>query len=166
LELRRFDGEDGATALAAMVFERTAGSPHVADTLHRSLAEIGENVWQHSGQPHGYMAAVLTYGGRRIQFAVADAGRGLTHNLQRFGSTSDDESLEMALQGGVSSAGEPARGTGIRDTRQLVTALQGDLTMITRTAGRIVTAKSTRVIASPLAPFPGTLLQGSLVCGG
>ncbi len=163
LELRRFEGEDGAADLAALVYNKTEGDRVVADALYRSLGEIGGNVSQHSGRPHGYMAAIMTYGGRRIEFAVADAGSGLTANLARVGSTGDAHSLEMVLDHGVSSTGELGRGNGIRDTRRLVTGLNGQVSMITRGAGRIVQRNGAIVLSGQL-PFPGTLLQGSLDC--
>lgn len=163
LELRRFEGEAGAAALAELVYEQTAARPDVAGALHKSLSEIGGNVSQHSGSPHGYMAAVKTDQGRRIEFAVADAGRGLTANLAPFGAVSDARSLEMVLEEGISSTGQRGRGNGIPDTRRLVTALGGHVHMITGDAGR--TASRTWSSRSQgRLPFPGTLLQGSLLC--
>jgi hypothetical protein len=163
LELQRFEGEDGATQLAALVFDKTVNDEPVAQALYQSICEIGANVPQHSGRPHGYIAAATTYRGKKIQFAVGDAGTGLTTRLSAVGSTGDADSLEMVLEHGVSSTGQPGRGRGIQETRRLVTSLKGSVHMVSGTASRTVVA-STSTSTSKNIPFPGTLLQGSLEC--
>ena len=164
LEFRRFEGETGAEALAQLVYEKTEKNPAVSAALFRSLCEIGGNVSEHSGRPHGYMAAVSTHDGTRVQFAVADAGSGLTANLARVGSTGDAHSLQMVLEGsGTSSTGDVGRGKGIPDTRELVTSLSGHVSMITRTAARFAYRSTSSQLVGPYG-FPGTILQGTLLC--
>jgi hypothetical protein len=165
LELRRFEDETGAEELAALVYERVVApsGDAVAGALHKSICEIGSNVPQHSGESFGFMAAQVTHGGHKIQFAVGDCGQGMTASLAPLGARTDEDALRMALEEGVTSTGQAGRGQGIRETRRLVNGLGGSVAMITGRARRTVwTTVARRTTAS--AFFPGTLLQGEVPC--
>lgn len=164
LELQRFEGEAGVQLLAGMVFDKMIGSDlQTAQALYASIVEIGANVPQHSGLASGYMAAQSTHGGTCIHFAVGDAGDGLYMTLRDFGATSEAHALELVLERGVSRTGEPGRGVGIPETRRLAVQTGGLVHMVSGDASR--TARSGRSISrTSRHAFPGTLLQGKLLC--
>jgi hypothetical protein len=161
VELRRVDNEVSASDVAALVHDSAPVSGRAARALYVSLAEIGANVPEHSGRPHGYVAVATVDDGRHIEFAVGDAGWGLTANLRALGSRSDADSLSMVFNGGVSSTGTPGRGQGIPETRRLVTACGGSVCIVSGAAARVVSPGESRALLGQLA-FPGTVVQGVL----
>lgn len=164
LELQSFEGETGVDLLASMVFDKLNGNdPQTAHALYTSIVEIGANVPQHSGLVSGYMAAQSTYGGSRIHFAVGDAGHGLYATLRDLGATSEAQALELVLEQGVTSTRQAGRGIGIRETRRLAVRTGGLVHMISGNASRTAREGGSTSRLGRYA-FPGTLLQGLLLC--
>ncbi len=164
LVLQRFDGSEGADALARLAWERTAGVEAVANALYQAIVEVGANVPEHSGCTGGYAAAASTYDGRRFQFAVGDAGHGLHATLAPVGSAHHADALEMVLERGMTRTGPSGVGRppgGIQTTRNLVTGLHGEVHAVTGTAARTSWAGGSST-SSGVRPFVGTLLQGTL----
>jgi hypothetical protein len=164
LELQRFEGEADVQLLAGMVFDKlNATDPQTAHALYTSIVEIGANVPQHSGLTSGYMAAQSTYGGTCIHFAVGDAGDGLYMTLRDFGATSEAHALELVLEEGVTRTREPGRGVGIRETRRLAVQTGGLVHMVSGDASRTAGVGGS-ISRTSRHVFPGTLLQGKLLC--
>ena len=157
-----FSGEDGVDRLAEMAYYALEDEDRrVAEALYGSICEVGCNVPQHSGQNHGFMAAQTTWHGREINFAVGDSGVGIAETLAAVGVSDEAEAVELVLRQGLSSTGDPARGRGIPQTRELLTSVGGSLFVAT---GHTLRTAYTRDMTRRRAdrPFRGTLLQGTI----
>jgi hypothetical protein len=162
LELRRFDGEEGADELAAHVYNKVASMPTVAHALHMALTEIGGNVPQHSLRKRGWIAAQESRRLPRFQFAVGDSGCGIRASLAAAVAVeSDAEALRTVLQSAVSSTREPGRGQGILETRRLITRLDGHVQLLSGTGLAHASAHDVTTRTWQRA-VPGTLLQGTV----
>ncbi len=120
-ELTEFTGARGAERLAGMVLDKVIATTgvEVATGLFRSICEVGQNVPHHSGVRTGFLAAQTTNYGRRVQFAVADGGKGMMPSLARHGAGSDATAIKLAVEQGLSETGEHHRGIGLQETRRL-----------------------------------------------
>lgn len=161
-ELTSFEGTRGAGALAAMLHQAVESvDVAAANALHDGVAELGQNVDQHSGQRRGFIAAQRTHLGRRLYFAVGDSGRGMLANLGRKGLAANDrEALREALRPGISSRRSVSRGAGLPDVLDNVSTLGGHLHILSGSAS--VTAIHGRrwYGGGQEVAYPGTAVQG------
>lgn len=165
VELRRFTGAGESDELAAMLLERTASVPRVANALHQCVAEIGANVPEHSGRLWGYVAAQTTYRDTVVQWAVADAGRGVAAGFAPDQELDDAEALDLTLGQGVSRTGLTGHGRGLQKAKTLVTGLAGSVHMASGTAYRTA-FRAASSFGSATYAYPGTLLQGTFPIPG
>ena len=99
LEVTELVTGDDVRQLSGLVYDRLVGhDADIAHALHTALAEIGANVYEHSGTV-GFMAAQTLASQRVLRFAVADAGTGLLGTLADQGAEDDRMAITMALSG-------------------------------------------------------------------
>lgn len=162
LELQRFDGADAPPELARLVEERLRDET-AAGAMHKGICEIGANVSDHSGQDHGYIAAVTTHNWSRVSFAVGDAGLGLMEPLAEKGFESDAHVMAALMHGGLSRLSDAGRGRGVQRTKEVVTEGQGTLYMASGKDHVLVDAHGLRPHRNGTS-LHGTLLQGEMPC--
>lgn len=163
LELRRFDEEDRADKLAALLFELVEqDDPNLAPSLHDAVAEMAGNAATHSTKGHGFLAAQTTHGGEKVHFAVADSGVGVWQNLGAFGLENEGAALNAVLSPEGLSSREAGGGRGIPITRRLVTERQGELYLTS--IGVTAKARADRLTQQTHSPIPGVLVAGSMAC--
>lgn len=165
LELQKFDGSNAAGALADIVSTQLSDTP-VALAIHKGICEIGQNVPDHSGRTHGYIAVVTKPATGTVSFAVSDAGLGIVESLKVHGPRSHEDALTAVLEGGVSRLELAGRGRGIRRTREEVSAARGRLFLASGNAGVAAWkgpgGRPLRQARQYPRAIPGTLMEGTL----
>lgn len=164
-ELDSFSTSEGAGRLATQVFDlgRSAGfDDAAARSLYTVVQEAAGNVVEHSdpqGSPRGYIALQSYRRAGSVEFAIGDPGIGLRASLSEKHDVSDDQqSVELAMQYGVSGTGRTGRGRGLVIMRRTA-GMEFSLS-----SGRsCFTSRSTgeRWLTAP----PGTALPGTMVTG-
>ena len=108
--------------------------PRLATAMSRAMAEMSDNVTQHSGPDRSQQAnGVVAFHGaeRRMAFAVADVGRGVLNSLRtnpRWASLqSSGDALVVAVNDGATSRVEEAQGEGFRIVLNALADLNGHL---------------------------------------
>ncbi len=144
--------------LSGLVYDRVVGhDADIAHALHTALAEIGANVWEHSGTV-GFMAAQTLPSQRVLRFAVADAGAGLLGTLAGQGAEDDRMAITMALSGTSRTCG-PGRGTGLPTAVAVVSRLGGGVLLASGSALATANARGRRHTELD-QPFTGTMFEG------
>lgn len=162
LELTSFSDAAGLEVLADHLFSLLKTKDSVsAAALHDCISEAGQNVIQHSRAAVGFFAAQLTHQGRRLRFAVGDAGVGLLANLSRREAADHQQALTLAVTPGVSSTDDSDRGYGFSAMRDVLTRHGGVLHLVSGNAHGAFGAAA-RTSSDPSSYFAGTLLQGEL----
>jgi anti-sigma regulatory factor (Ser/Thr protein kinase) len=165
LELQRFDGQRGAADLAERVLELHKGIDRdAADRLHSALIEVGANVPDHSGLPHGYIAAQMTHSRSVLRFAVADSGTGVRTSLREHSPADDADAIELALRRHISDSGERGRGRGLTQTLELILEGGGTFHMSSGRAGVSISPGGKQWRTYPRR-VRGTVVQGTLPSG-
>ncbi len=145
-----------------LLVSRLGYSGLAADRFTVALAEICQNVVDHSGGPGLALAQCYLRpgGGPEIRLAVADIGIGVRASLApRYadrlpGSWDDRAAVRLAFRRGVTGSGDPDRGLGLAAVADLVRAWGGRLRLRSGTAACEVGARPGE--RSSLAAFPGT----------
>ncbi|KQX74487.1 hypothetical protein [Aeromicrobium sp. Root472D3] len=168
VELQRFVSPDQSDTLGQMVYNKIVDSDEgMADALNQSIAEMGQNVPEHSGVVNGYFAAQTTYRRKQVSFSIGDSGVGLTASLAGAGLTFADDAatLEAVMKGGVTRTGEDGRGKGFVTARDKIVGMSGTFFYQSGEAARF--EQQTRPVtkrSDPDRAFPGTVLQGRFNC--
>ncbi len=145
-----------------LLVSRLGYSGLAADRFTVAMAEVCQNVVDHSGGPGLALAqCYLRAGGEaEIRLAVADAGIGVRASLapryaDRLPEAWDDLSaVRLAFRRGVTGSGDPDRGLGLAAVTDLVRAWGGALRLRSGTAASTVGARPAE--RRGLAFFPGT----------
>jgi hypothetical protein len=145
-----------------LLVSRLGYSGLAADRFTVALAEVCQNVVDHSGGPGLALAqCYLRAGGAaEIRLAVADVGIGVRASLApRYadrlpGSWDDRSAVRLAFRRGVTGSGDPDRGLGLAAVADLVRAWGGRLRLRSGTAACEVGAHPAE--RGGLAAFPGT----------
>jgi hypothetical protein len=133
-----------------------------ADRFTVAMAEVCQNVVDHSGGPGLALAQcyVRAGSGPEIRLAVADIGIGVRASLapryaDRLPHSWDDRTaVRLAFRRGVTGSGDPDRGLGLAAVADMVRAWGGALRLRSGTASCEVGAHPGE--RSGLAAFPGT----------
>jgi hypothetical protein len=145
-----------------LLVSRLGYSSLAADRFTVAMAEVCQNVVDHSGGP-GLACAqcyLHTAGGPEIRLAVADIGIGVRASLApRYadrlpGGWDDLTAVRLAFRRGVTGSGDPDRGLGLAAVADLVRAWGGALRLRSGTAVCEVGAHPRE--RSGLSEFPGT----------
>jgi hypothetical protein len=145
-----------------LLVSRLGYSGLAADRFTVAMAEVCQNVVDHSGGPGLALAQcyLRAGGGPEIRLAVADVGIGVRASLApRYadrlpGSWDDRAAVRLAFQLGVTASGDPDRGLGLAAVADMVRAWGGTLRLRSGTAACEVGAHPGE--RGGLAPFPGT----------
>lgn len=160
LELAQLRTGSHVRELAQLVYDRVeSDDADVAAALHNGLAEIGANVFEHSGT-FGFMAAQTLPQQGVMRFAVADAGLGVRRTLNDLGAGDDRTAIAMALSG-TSRVGGPGRGTGLSSTVTVLNRLGGSLMLASGDSSTYATPRGRRHMAVSRV-FSGTVVEGSV----
>jgi len=145
-----------------LLVSRLGYSGLAADRFTVAMAEVCQNVVDHSGGPGLALAqCYLRAGGApEIRLAVADVGIGVRASLApRYadslpGAWDDRAACRLAFRSGVTGSGDPDRGLGLAAVADLVRAWGGTLRLRSGTAACEVGARPAE--RDKLAFFPGT----------
>jgi hypothetical protein len=149
-----------------LLVTRLGYSPLAADRFSVAMAEICQNIVDHSGSP-GLAAAQCYLQGRggvpQVCLAVADAGIGMRGSLApRYardfpGAWTDSAAVRLAFERGVTRFDDPDRGLGLKAVAEMVRGWGGSLRLRSGNAAFFVgSAAGARGEVSGLLTFPGT----------
>jgi hypothetical protein len=134
IEVIRLDSPSAVERLARMVYRKILPrGRELAAALHRSVAEIGENVMDHSGTI-GYLAAQTLPRRRELLIAIADSGVGMLATLAHRGVRTHEDAIALATRESVSRYDEPDRGRGLPSALRLIGRESGSLYIASGTA--------------------------------
>lgn len=93
----------------------------VVDTFNWCLYEVMDNVFQHSGAPHGFVMMQIQQTARRAVVAIGDSGRGIQLSLAKSDIATLDRAriaeahlaIAHAVEQGVTSKGKLNQGNGL-----------------------------------------------------
>ena len=145
-----------------LLVSRLGYSGLAADRFTVAMAEVCQNVVDHSGGPGLALAQcyLRAGGGQEIRLAVADVGIGVRASLTpRYadrlpGSWNDRAAVRLAFRRGVTGSGDPDRGLGLAAVADMVRAWGGTLRLRSGTAACEIGAHPGE--RGNLASFPGT----------
>lgn len=145
-----------------LLVSRLGYSGLAADRFTVAMAEVCQNVVDHSGAPGLALAQCYLHGGdaAEIRLAVADAGIGVRASLApRYadrlpGAWDDAAAVRLAFRRGVTGSGDPDRGLGLAAVAEMVRAWGGSLRLRSGTATCEVGAHPG--LRTGLTSFPGT----------
>ncbi|MCL2547698.1 MAG: hypothetical protein FWE76_00870 [Symbiobacteriaceae bacterium] len=153
------------TALKSLFEKSRILEPVLANQLSTLLAELCQNVTQHSQDLGLVIAQVYRYHndrdagekGRFLQLAVGDLGIGLRGSLSKRYQTldwDDAEVIRQALRQGVSSLSDEGRGLGLAQVYQKTALLKGS--MLLHSGSSLLHSTGGGDEFSESAYFPGT----------
>lgn len=165
-ELRRFDAGSGGDELADRVYGALVDDgcrQEDAGSLYKGIAEVINNVTEHSGAGGGWAAMQIMPSSANqglITFAVADAGHGLKITLSRSHWVEGPvDAMEKAFQRSISGTNLAGRGTGLDDLHQRVKRHRGQLMAWSGTAtGENALETGLMECREVGADFPGTVI--------
>jgi hypothetical protein len=161
IEVIRIDSVSAVDRLARMVHRKVLPrGAELAGALHRSVAEVGENVMDHSGTV-GYLAAQTLPRRRELLIAIADAGVGVLATLAHRGVTTHEDAIALATQERVSRYDEPDRGRGLPSALRLIGGEAGSLYIASGTAA-IRHFPSTRRYSAVDGEYRGTIVEARI----
>jgi anti-sigma regulatory factor (Ser/Thr protein kinase) len=105
----------------------------VLHALEWSLNEITDNVLNHADAPGGGLVQVVTFKTqRRIQFVVADGGRGILASMRETQSKlrKDTDAIGEAMKQGVTRDIEKGQGNGLAGALRIATGSNGSMAII------------------------------------
>jgi len=161
IEVVRLDSPSAVERLARIVHRKVLPrGAELAAALHRSVAEVGENVMDHSGTV-GYLAAQTLPRRRELLIAIADAGVGMLATLAHRGVDSDEDAIALATRESVSRYDQPDRGRGLPSALRLIGHESGSLYIASGTAA-IRHFPSTRRYLEAEEGFAGTIVEARI----
>jgi hypothetical protein len=165
IEVIRLDSVHAVERLARLVYRKVLPrGGDLAVALHRSVAEVGENVLDHSGTI-GYLAAQTLPRRRELLIAIADSGVGMLATLAHRGIDSHEAAIALATQERVSRYDEPDRGRGLPSALRLIGRESGSLYIASGTAA-IRHFPSTRRYSEVDAVYQGTIVEARIPLAG
>lgn len=105
----------------------------VLHALEWSLNEITDNVLNHAEAQEGGLIQVVTFREqRRIQFAVADGGRGMLASMREVQPKlrRDTDAIGEAMRQGVTRSKEVGQGNGLAGALRIATGSNGSMTIL------------------------------------
>ena len=152
-------GRPSGTLVDALVQTYLEAQPQLVQPLYTALSEIAENVLEHSGRTHGYLALQRFPRSNDVALAVGDSGIGLRRRLaSRFPIPDDRTAVVWAARMHVSSVDRPGRGRGIGRVVELTGRHRGQVILISgRASGTFEHGSPFPVLADLPVAHPGTL---------
>ena len=114
-------------------------SPGVLNSIIWTLNELADNVLVHAAEPgtqaEGFIQVVGHPLQQKVDFVVADHGRGIRRSLSESHTTSsDEEAIQLATQAGVTRDIATGQGNGLAGSVRIVAAAGGELTIMSGNA--------------------------------
>ena len=167
LPASRFGSPEEQYEIVSEIIDAVLASP--AGLRRSSLAafewavnEITDNVLQHADSAQGGLVQLNHYpDGKRLEFAVADAGRGIPDTMRTTRrEISDSQSLELSIQRGITRDKEVGQGNGLFGTHRASRVGRGDFAIHSGYAG----IHSDLKVREETLPVAGTLVVVTLDC--
>jgi hypothetical protein len=166
LEARRFDNLTEMVKLAEHVHDALHPSDlKAAKAIYQCVSTAGENIYEHSGQTHGFFVAQRTFNGNLLRFAIGDSGKGFLRALESRGAMSDGHALTLAVTKGVSSVDGVGRGTGLSSLSKHLRSAGGGLILISGSARLNAVGQHVDNISTYRSSFKGSLIEGFVPLG-
>lgn len=154
---------DVATVMerAEAIFSRWLQLPNLGSLL-KVISELCSNVYQHSGDPHGFIMIqryrVVSRNEVDVVLAVGDMGRGIRGSLAAKHPQLGDEPLNyiQAAMDGSTSRHTGRGGLGLRTVEETVAKEGGYVWLRSETAAIRSYGPNRRYPFTDLAPMPGT----------
>lgn len=154
---------DVATVMerAEAIFSRWLQLPNLGSLL-KVISELCSNVYQHSGDPHGFIMIqryrVVSRNEVDVVLAVGDMGRGIRGSLAAKHPQPGDEPLNyiQAAMDGSTSRHTGRGGLGLRTVEETVAKEGGYVWLRSETAAIRSYGPNRRYPFTDLAPMPGT----------
>lgn len=147
-----------------VVFKVAVYPDGVLKAIEWALNEVADNVLVHAGDGvEGWMQVVAKPNSGRIDFTVADQGRGILVSLRERYTTlaSDLEALDKAIMPGVTRDSRVGQGNGLSGSVRIAQAMHGWVNLMSgRGELRIMDGGATYLQPSPL--YAGTLVDLTL----
>ncbi|MGI9021555.1 MAG: STAS-like domain-containing protein [Solirubrobacterales bacterium] len=132
--------------------------------LEWALNEMADNVFQHADSPHGGLIAVMVAAKRsRIQFVVADSGRGIPDSIRTGHEDldTDPKALRHAMKQGVTRDRSVGAGNGLAGALRIATATNGRFSLF---SGRgLLVAQADRPRPTARSWSETSALEGTVV---
>ncbi len=139
-------------------------------SLGVAYAEIVQNVEDHARSPIGAVSCARYLTGREeVRVAVVDLGEGIRATLARKHPDTLDarQALARVLDGGWSAQSRPNNfGRGLSNIRLSVTALGGELFIVSETASALMAGRRAPRFGTLPFRFPGTCVFFTLPTSG
>ena len=165
LPASRFRSPDEQHEIVDRILDAVLSSP--AKLARSNLAvfewavnEITDNVLQHADSTQGGLVQLSHYSNvKRLEFAVADAGRGIPDTMRttRRG-ISDSQALELSIQRGITRDKDVGQGNGLFGTHRASTVGKGDFVIHSGYAS----IRSDLAAHDETSPVAGTLVVVTL----
>ena len=133
LPASRFRSPDEQREIVDRILDAVLSSPARLErsnlaVFEWAVNEITDNVLQHADSAQGGLVQLSHYPARkRLEFAVADAGRGIPSSMRTARpEISDSRALELAVQQGITRDKEVGQGNGLFGTHRASTLGTGD----------------------------------------
>ncbi len=136
----------------------------VLKAIEWSLNEVADNVLLHAGSGvEGWMQAIATPKHRRIEFAVADRGRGILASLrERYVDLSDHRrALEMAIEAGTTRDSSIGQGNGLSGSVRIAKSMHGWVNLLSG-LGELRLMDDGKMYTRPSPMYSGTLVDLTL----
>ena len=132
--------------------------------LEWALNEMADNVFQHAAAPDGGLVALTVAARRRrVQFVVADAGRGIPSSMRTGHPNlrSDLKAVRHAIRQGVTRSRKIGAGNGLAGALRIATA--GGGTFLVHSGRALVSASASKPVPSGQLSRPVDALDGTVV---
>ena len=133
LPASRFRSPDEQREIVDRILDAVLSSPAQLErsnlaVFEWAVNEITDNVLQHADSAQGGLVQLSHYSkAKRLEFAVADAGRGIPSSMRTARpEISDSRALELAVQQGITRDKEVGQGNGLFGTHRASTLGTGD----------------------------------------
>lgn len=165
LPASRFRSPEEQDEIVSQIVDAVLASP--AGLARPSLAafewavnEITDNVLQHADSAQGGLVQLNHHPNRKqLEFAVADAGRGIPDTMRTTRpSISDPDALQLSIQRGITRDKEVGQGNGLFGTHRAARVGRGDFVIHSGYAS----IHSTLMACEEAVPVAGTLVVVTL----
>ena len=138
----------------------------ILSALDWSVAEVCDNVINHSNSPVGGFLQIIAYPqNKTIAFSVADAGNGILATLQEGypNLDTDIEAIEEAIKIGVTRNSKYGQGNGLAGTLRITSMTSGSLDILSGRGRLLITPEGQKVFTNdPHQYFSGTCISGHI----
>lgn len=124
------------------------------------LSELTDNIEQHSKYKEASVFIKYNSNEKYLEIVIFDDGLTIpiVFEENNINYSKDSEAIKMALEGKTTKKEDISRGYGLRTTRNIVKALNGEMQIISRNGMLIITDSKTQNIDFEKGKLDGTLI--------